>query len=518
MPVSFRNIINGGELSNAITSGDFSNVLKKPNATNVKYIRGYAQDTAIEALANGLNINKGLFQQVFGIEKKETDLYDPYHTSDAKKEEFWFYNETQEKRDGKEVQSYFDESTNSFKRGLYEEYGFRQSEFWYEDPLIPSFELYFDEDSPLFSGDDNIQNNNTSSNSLKGFIQKYQEIDPINYSARFDMLNEFKNVFFKIFNSVLDANYTIRQKKQYYITKITGLNNLNKKMINYGEDKITITLNEDVSMISWYLSELYNNLIYSYKNQRYMFPDNVLRFNLILKINDIRNFQLPQNNNPNAVNNTVNNNILTNGSIKNVISPKSEIIYQLHDCSFNFFESRNYEDEMSIGGYGESMPNTPSKISFDIIFKSVTRSSNFPLIQNSISITPWEDTLITRNTIEKDRGTFESLSKMKNKIKEQSPSKKRYLNNLLSNAGQTVANFGLNYVDNLESSLRSARGNAVNGLLLQFRQNIGFNKIEPDNVYLQDFNNRTSLKNFGNQLASGLLNGLEDTVRQGMNF
>ncbi len=49
-------------------------------------------------------------------------------------------------------------------------------------------------------------------------------------------------------------------------------------MIKYNEDKITITMNEDVSMIAWYLSELYNNISYSYRNQRFMFPENLLRF------------------------------------------------------------------------------------------------------------------------------------------------------------------------------------------------------------------------------------------------
>lgn len=517
MPLSFKNIINENELSNAITTGDFSNVLKKPNATSVKYIKGYAQDSTIEALSNNLNINKGLFQQAFGIEKKEEDAYDPYHTTDAKSENFWYFNDNKDKRNGKDVQLEYDKVTSAFKRGLYSEFGYNQNNYWYEDPIIPSFELYFDtSDSPLFAGDNSIESE-TKPNSLKDFLKKYMEIDSDYYPNRFDMWKEFKNMFLKIFNTKLE-NSIENNKKQYYISKISGLNNLNKKMINYGEDKITITLNEDVSMVAWYISELYNNLIYSYKNQRYMFPDNVLRFNLHIKINDIRNFQLPQNNNSSSVTNNVNNNTITNGTIKNIISPKSEIIYELHDCNFNFFESRNHEDEIIVGGYGESMPNTPSKMSFDIIFKSVTRSSKFPLINNSLSISAAESKIITRTSKEKNIGTFSDLNDMKNKIKDKTPDKKSYLNNLLEKGKQTVINTGLNYMENLEEKLRNSKGSAINGLLSQFRNLSNINKIEPDNVYLSNFNDRTSVKNTARKIGSDLLNNLENTIRESTNF
>ena len=150
MPLSYKNILDGAQLSSSLGAGDFSKSslegsFKKKATNNVRYIKGYAQDSAIEALANSLNINKGLFKQVLGLEDKKLDVYDPYHTSDAKKEEFWFDNSGDVPLDGGVVQQLYDEDTNTFKRALYSQHGFRQNDFWYEDPFIPSFELFFDE-------------------------------------------------------------------------------------------------------------------------------------------------------------------------------------------------------------------------------------------------------------------------------------------------------------------------------------------------------------------------------------
>ena len=504
MALSYRNILNGEQLSSSIGAGDFSltDSFKKKATNSVRYIKGYAQDSAIEALANSLNINKGLFKQTFGIEEKRLDDYDPYHTSDSKTETGW-YNTNGDQIDGKYVQSEYDDDTNTFKRALYSQSGFRQNDFWYEDPFIPAFELYFDENSPFFATSD-------IKNSLMYFINHYGNgIDSIGYENRGNLWTEFRNVFFKIFERDLKENSNRNfSNKAYYITKIKGLEKLNNKFINYngkeGEtDKITITLNEDVSMISWYLSELYNNIIYSYKNQRYMFPENLIRFDMTIKINDVRNFTNPEKNT---------STIDPQNEIKNSIASKSQIVYTLHDCNFNFEQSRNYEDEMTIGGFGAAISNTPQTLSFDIYYKSVTRWSEFPLLYpgNSKNINPWELEF-------KASGKQEYYGNL-DKLKSEPPENKGYLNQLLGKATQTVVNQGLNYMDSLEKKLRDVRGSTVNNLLTQFRNSTGLNKIEPDNIYTPNFNDRTSLANFGKTVGSGLLTDLENTTRDALNF
>ena len=529
MGLSYKNILNGEQLASSLGSGDFSKEaltgsFKKKATNSVRYIKGYAQDSAIEALANSLNINKGLFKQAFGIEDKKLDDYDPYHTSDSKNEIGW-YSAGGGQIDGEAIQSEYDEDTNTFKRGLYPKSDFlydtfrhEKNDFWFEDPFIPAFELYFDQNSPLFSNID-------SPNSLIHFINTYSSIDPTGYSARRNLWNEFRTVFFKIFENSLISNLDKNlYNKTYYITKIKGLDKLNNKFINYNgkdseADKITITLNEDVSMIAWYLSELYNNITYSYKNQRHMFPENLIRFDMTIKINDIRNFTMPKRND---------SNVDPQNEIKNFISPKSQIVYTLHDCNFNFEQSRNYEEEMTIGGYGTSVSNTPQTLTFDIYYKSVTRWSEFPLVENSPKINAWGDKVFIDNyTINSDNyngranentGTIQNYYGDLDRINSTPPQKKGFTNQLLGKAAQTVANNSLDYMDSLEAKLRDVRGSTVNNLLTQFRSSTGLNKIEPDNVYNPDFNDRTSLANFGKTVGSGLLTDLENATRNAANF
>lgn len=507
MPLSYKNLINGNELATSLGS---ESIMKSLPINSAKYIKGYANDTALEALANATGTNVGLLKQTLGLENKQLDAYDPYHTSDAKPEEFW------EGQDGKAVQLIYDEDTNTFKRALYsntELGGYGQNDFWYEDPFIPSFEISFNDNTPFFAGSDNLSDP-ANKNSLKYFIQKYNVIDTVGYESRFELWKEFKKVFFKIFNKDTLPN---NKSKIYYITKLTGLDNLNKKMIKYGEDKITITLNEDVSMLSWYIAELYNNLVYSYRNQRFMFPDNLLRFDMTIKINDMRNHQMPQSSNPSSDTNKVNKDYNVNKNIKYTLSPKSQIVYTLHDCNFDFFESKNYGNDMEIGGYGGGPTYTPQSLSFDIFFKSVTRSSKFPLINNSLTIDAWQSSIFTKEEAEvgTKQNYLDNLSRIKT---ETTPQKKGYLNQLLGKAQQTVVNKGLNYMDNLETYLREKRGSTVNELLSQFSNATTINKIEPDNVYNTNFNDRINVVNLGKEMASGLLNDLQDTIRDATNF
>lgn len=512
---------------------------------------------------------KSKYIKGYSVDNLNLDAYDPYHTTDAKEEEFWGV-------DGKTVQRVNDDDTYTFKRGLYTQYGLRQTDFWYEDPFIPSFELFFNENSPFFN------EKQEEPNCLRYFINKYSGIDPTGYNNRLDLWTEFKKVFFKIFEKDLNDNQNRNiQNKPYYITKIAGLNNLNKKMIKYNEDKITITMNEDISMIAWYLSELYNNISYSYRNQRFMFPENLLRFDMTIKINDMRIFQMPNSNNISSSTVPVDPNY-SGKNIKYNLSPKSQIIYTLHDCNFNFFESKNYGDDLEIGGYGVGTP-TPSSLSFDIFFKSVTRYSKYPLIENGYSINAWGDSLYTKNNEAGDKGTKQSYYNDLERIKnETEPIQKSYttknvssakdyvynqgsfslesdlrqdrvktnnlayddylnqvqksnknkndinlgaitpktnlLNDLIEKSKRTIVSQGVNYLYNVEDKISQLRGGVVNDLLDQFRKATTINKIEPDNVYNPDFNNQVSVENLGKNIASRLLNDLENTVKQTGNF
>lgn len=510
MPLSYRNIISGNKIKDTLGSiGDkdefqrnLKGIIKEQNI-NPKYVKGYESETFWESVFGGqLGGDTELqsrFGQLFGFENKELDPYDPYTVEGAKKEEFW-------KKPGRILFPTIDEDVNTFRNVLFpdtgwdysgktQQAGWRTGEDQYEDPIKLGFEISFDINSPFFF---DIPGN-PPYNSIKHFIGKYGYNGSIQELAwRGELWREFKDRLFTIFEKNLEKDSRILVNKPYYINKISGLNNLNKKIINYTEDKITITLNEDVRMISWYLSELYNNLVYSYKDKRIMFPENLLRFDMNIKIHDIRNFIMPSR---------------SDNGIKYEISPKSTIMFTLHDCSFDFFNSYNFQDEIVQAGYDASMPPN-SELQFDIIYKSVTRWTNFALLGTSID--PWEiDTdPLQSKSIEQSR--FQDLQKIKSN--KPNTENKGFWNDRLGQLGQTVANAALGYVDNLETRLREERGKFVESSLQSFRDWTTINKIEPDNVYSPDFNNRLSLKNAGRQLAADILNDLEGGTRNITNF
>jgi len=511
MPLSYRNLINGNKIQDVLGSigdGKFDPMKNIPR--NPKYVKGYESETFWESVFGGQLNSKdnpemqSRFGQLFGFENKELDPYDPYTISGAKKE-IWWKDGDGDPMVGRVLFPKIDEDVNTFRNILFNDFNNDPYE-QYEDPLILGFKVGFNPNSPFFNGSTVGDDSSTSPfNSIRYFFDKYgfgdSSIDDI--ATRYTWYQEFKKKLFTIFEKQITEGQPV-YNKPYYINKISGLNKLNKKIIKYGEDKLTITLNEDVRMIAWYLSELYNNLVYSYKNKRWMIPENLLRFDMNIQISDMRNFTFPTGKYQPELRED------QNKLFKYELSPKSTIMFTLHDCSFNFFNSYNFADEITQAGYGASMP-TQSELQFDIIYKSVTRWSTFPFLGDDkygMEVDPW------KNTIESNY--FKELEIEKSKST--SPEPKGYWNDKLSSVSQTVANAGLNYLDNLETKLREERGKFVESSLNEFRNWTNINKIEPDNVYSPEFNNRLSLKNAGKTLASDLLNDLESETRNITNF
>ena len=89
MPLSYKNIVDTNKLKDVVGGNASASDILKTNIIEPRYIQGYADDTFWEAIANKLGVNKGIVQQLFGLEKKRLDDYDPYHTNDAKIENFF---------------------------------------------------------------------------------------------------------------------------------------------------------------------------------------------------------------------------------------------------------------------------------------------------------------------------------------------------------------------------------------------------------------------------------------------
>lgn len=389
----------------------------------------------------------------------------------------------------------------------------------YEDPTLLGFSILFKDNSPLFSED---------KNSVFDFINKYQNIRDI--SIRGQILTEFKRIFNNIFR--FDFNNQIQKQKRYYIESILGLNRLNAKMTKYKEDKLTITLTEDVSMLSLYLAELYNNLVYDYKNQRYMIPENCLRFDMIIKIYDYRDFIVPNN-----LNNPATSQDQFSNQIKNLIINEniSQQIYVLRDCNFDFFNSQNHLDNLTMAGYN-TVSKEPANLSFDIYYKSVERETYPLLLNNRIILSNKKTNLINNdaktNELFKDLKSNDQYTEINTRIKK-SNSKTQFNPTFINETNKdgkkgwwsqttdvlksTTAEYVDNYKDKVLQKIREKRGELLNNLLNQIRGNFNVPPIiYPDNVYDPNFY-KLSLENFAKGLATNLYNNAEDSIQSGVN-
>jgi len=372
--------------------------------------------------------------------------------------------------------------------------------------------------------------------SALSFINKYATIPEI--AQRRDIYFEFLTRFSQLFGTTLNYNKFV---KSNYIESITGLDKLMEKMVKYNaEDKLTVMLTEDVSLKSTYISELYNNLIYSYNNQRYVMPENTLRFDLLIEISDIRVFR----------------NVVADGSGSTIFSTNStppKMVFRLHDCNFDFFKSRPFPDGITMGG-GDQADKSARNISFDIKYKSITREFSSPLI-NSMSLFN-KGAKIVNNTLlanekyfahnifsdEKkqikddqiDFSTSEQLT-TQNSLTQNSTIQNNPLEGAQNANNQRIQDFKLDWEKGLGASLTSIaidnindytqriigkfneiRGVLFNELIRQLREPFNMPRIYPDNVYDPDF--RTlSLQNFVNGLGSDILNELTDTAQNTVN-
>lgn len=262
---------------------------------------------------------------------------------------------------GKIIRMMTDANQSTFRYGLHQ---YADSQF--EDPTYLGFTLEIDQESALFT-------------QVLPFLEKHAATRK-ELEARIPIYKEFVNKITMMFNSqesVTDEAERTKFIKQHYINSITGLDNLTKKFNVWKEDKLTFELYEDISLFTSYIAYLYNNLVYSYENGRELIPENLLKFNLYVKISEIRNLT---NLRMIASNDPTENNIAN--ALKNNVT---SIIYKLYDCQFDFMSSKPFDDNIAINGIdGQAPPD--AILNMDLYFKSVSRQIYNPLINNSISM------------------------------------------------------------------------------------------------------------------------------------
>lgn len=247
-----------------------------------------------------------------------------------------------------------DPNANMFRYGLFFD---KYSNV--EDPTLLGFTCEIDdsENSPLFA---------TGDYSARAFINKYSGMPEI--AARGTLLTQFQRnikMLFKSKESTITNSSDFPYVKSHYLEKVTGLKSLTNKFTNYKEDVLLFTMFEDVTMYAQYLAQLYNNLSYSFRNGKLLIPENLLRFNLVIKITEIRNFKTVVKRVFDATDGESAKRTLINVN-------SSQLRYTLYDCNFDFIESQNHGDDMTMSGIGSSVPST-SSMDFKLYFKNITK-------------------------------------------------------------------------------------------------------------------------------------------------
>jgi hypothetical protein len=412
-------------------------------------------------------------------------------------------------------QNMLDTESNYFKYGMEKNKDNNDYNlFWLDDPTILSFNIHLDGKSPLFLKDENKQ-------SLSYFLKQYGEsISEIEERKKLhvEFIKKLSDIFY-IDGYDYDNNQGPR--KFYYINKLDGLHNLMKKIIKYGNkdsDVIKLELQEDVTLSSFYLAELYNNLVYSYKNQRYIAPHNLFRFNMTINIQEIRNFVIPgkqlgedyiksEVNKRYAENrgaspfsydeerNKIREELRTNNYM--IKSPVSTYTIKLYDCNFDFFNSNSVSEHITQAGFNAGRPTDISFLTgINIYYKSAQRILNTELIPGSY-------------TLDNRSSKFKKIDESDNKdeldlLKERS--KYKEYSNPIGTDNRTLNGLSSNYRGNLFQRLKD-------GILTDLEQNYGNYNRQINTII--DSAIGENFRRLGEDIISGDFGLLE---QQGRNF
>ena len=232
-----------------------------------------------------------------------------------------------------------------------------------EDPTILGVDMRLNtQNSPLL--------NDAITSFIKAFGTTYNEI-----SSREVMLYKFREQLYKFIPSDLTADASYRRAKTFYLQSVTGLDKLveasgpdPKYFIDYGKDVITLEFLEDVSQNMGYLSSLYKTLSYSKISGKEMIPQNLLKFDIDIKVTEMRNYKrnVTDPKNPKRIN-SFNDRIST-------------YYYTLYECQFIF-------DKMPHGDL-VSNAKTDSLENFKLSFTYKFATMKFVKYDGKVTILP----------------------------------------------------------------------------------------------------------------------------------
>jgi hypothetical protein len=227
-----------------------------------------------------------------------------------------------------------------------------------EDPTVLGYALKIDYDnSPLFTAKD-------TKASIHDFIDSYRGLhSELEYVETYwDEFTKGARLIFESIETLSNANdrYRSTPYKNHYVSRIDGLDKLDNMFVSTRDDgtmdELKLTLYEDVRMFSTHLAMLYNNMVFSYHMGKRLVPENLLRFNLYIKMSDQRPF----------THGTTDGDPMRD-AIRNQYS---RVIYELRDCEFVF--ENNLPSTLTMGGLGVTDASFAS-VNLKIKYRKVNR-------------------------------------------------------------------------------------------------------------------------------------------------
>tara|TARA_R110000772_G_scaffold2410_1_gene8295 strand:+ start:20963 stop:22696 length:1734 start_codon:yes stop_codon:yes gene_type:complete len=242
-----------------------------------------------------------------------------------------------------------------------------------EDPTIFGFDLVILNNSPLFNNIGEFINFGAN-NGIKDISNREETYDNFvtQFSKFFNVDDRTNNLSSKN-KDIFKSNNGFNSFKTHYLHGIKGLDKLlhhtgmgyegGKQMVDFGKDKLTVSLTEDIGINAGYLAALYRTLSYSKVNGRMVIPENLLRFDMSIIISEVRNM--------NRVSNALAKSNITSYELTPTLNDNvSRYIFTLYECQLDF-NNYSFMNEMSMGGHGESAPGVSSGLTFDIFYKYI---------------------------------------------------------------------------------------------------------------------------------------------------
>ena len=156
----------------------------------------------------------------------------------------------------------------------FENVGTRGCGWLAEDPTVLGFQLKFSEQDPLF------------------YLRNQKEEDGLPSAAEY-LLRNGQGERYEILRRFQKKIKYLFQTRDYYMQRLSGLGNIyeHRDGVSYIEREIKIDTLESIDLFISSIADDYNKATYDYDNMKSVIPINLLYFDLVIVVNEIRQFK-----------------------------------------------------------------------------------------------------------------------------------------------------------------------------------------------------------------------------------